>query len=1056
MVGTKTSIVVLVRTFLLAGLGGLFAMAMLLPGKNVSSRATVVPQSSSPESEHAQGEVLVKFKPDAKSAAVIEEVLSKPHFIFINKQTGQKVESPEKNVRSNPQNYERRNVTPTLLATTPVFQESTIAPVVQEKIRQRSGATFDGASSLRATELRGWQRIRVSGQADIATLVRTFRRRDDVVTAQANYVMTANTLPNDTYVDPQQQGTWSTGAWGQAYEDLWGLKKIEADVAWERTQGQDVVVAVIDTGLDYSHPDIVGNVWQNTNEGTGDINQDGCPGACVVDDDHDSLIDEDSASCGSNGRDANGEACTYLNDLDDDDDENGYVDDLRGWNFAYQNNNPTDMSGHGTHVAGTIAAVGNNAEGIIGVAPRAEIMPVKGLDDGGSGYSSSLANAILYAASNGADVINNSWGCRFCASNPIIEDAVRYADSLGSVLIFSAGNSTEDVAQSSPQNMTDPKPIVIAASTEIDTRAPFSNFGRTVDATAPGSGTYTIPTDPTARNILSLKASACTITAGMCRGTSYFVGTRYFRAAGTSMAAPHAAGVAALIRAFHPAFSNEEVRQALRASADDIATPNFDIDTGAGRINANRALTVNTVLGVRISSPIDRTHINQGAAGSVTVSGTASGVGFQSYTLSYGNGLRPSIFTSIITRTSPKTDEVLGGWAISALPDGIYTLLLTATSMEGFTFSDTIVVSLDRTSVQISFGPDQANRANISGNLIVWDSDYSDDIHLYDLGPDGQPNTADCYPGGTCEGRKDIVFETPDPYYKEPAISGNTIVWTVPGMLQMCAYNTTTGTCPVVDVTSINSTGFPAVIDGTRIAWGDDTDSDDWEIDLYDLGPDGRPDTGDCYPAGPKTPGNELSNILCEGRQRITTAAVPTNMNYWPDVSGKNIVWSGIPSGGEFQDLYLHNLDTTQTRRLTNANRIQILAKIEGNRLAWISGWNGTHPERSDVLTCLYDTVSGTCPPVAVATDNTKFYSVDLSGDSIVWQDDRLGTMDIYLHQLNTGRSQVLVGTEAYQDEPRLSGTRAVWIDNRTGPLEVFTRSLPVPTTRGGKQQLSQ
>ncbi|MCB0371363.1 MAG: S8 family serine peptidase, partial [Bdellovibrionales bacterium] len=150
------------------------------------------------------------------------------------------------------------------------------------------------------------------------------------------------------------------------YDDLWGLKKINTEDAWDLTQGEGVVVAVVDTGLDLTHADIAENVW--TNEGE-------IPGNGI------------------------------------DDDQNGYIDDVHGWDFGDQDNDVDDFQGHGTHVAGTIAAVGNNSEGIIGVAPKSKIMPVKGFSSYGGGTTSSLAAAIVYAAMNGADVISNSWGC---------------------------------------------------------------------------------------------------------------------------------------------------------------------------------------------------------------------------------------------------------------------------------------------------------------------------------------------------------------------------------------------------------------------------------------------------------------------------------------------------------------------------------------------------------------------------------------------------------------------------------------------------------------------
>ena len=157
--------------------------------------------------------------------------------------------------------------------------------------------------------------------------------------AEEDRIATANITPNDPYLS-------STGSWGQSYPDLWGIQKIGAPAAWNTSTGAGIIVAVVDTGIDYNHPDIAANVWINI----GEIPNNG------IDDDH-----------------------------------NGYIDDVRGWDFIgstytnpQQSNDPIDHNGHGTHVAGTVAAVGNNGIGVIGVAWNAQVMAVKGLDDTGT------------------------------------------------------------------------------------------------------------------------------------------------------------------------------------------------------------------------------------------------------------------------------------------------------------------------------------------------------------------------------------------------------------------------------------------------------------------------------------------------------------------------------------------------------------------------------------------------------------------------------------------------------------------------------------------------
>jgi len=350
----------------------------------------------------------------------------------------------------------------------------------------------------------------------------------DVEYAQPNYIYAIQdfpeTLPNDTYVNPSGDGvTWSAGAWGQEYEDLWGLKSIEADKAWGISQGEGIVVAVIDTGVDYNHEDIAENIWINSGE---------------------------------------------IPDNAFDDDGNGCVDDVHGFDFAYNDGDPMDGHYHGTHCAGTIAAVGNNAKGVIGVAPKARIMAVKGLSDSGSGNTAILANCIKYAADNGAHVLSNSWGPGGRRpSDPGLEGAIDDAYSLGCVVVFAAGNSDDDVGYYSPANYS--KTVAVAATDSNDQRAGFSNYGDLIDVAAPGV------------DILSLRANDII--------TSRVVGPegKYSRKSGTSMACPHVAGLAAGILTLNPSLSQEEVRTYIKDCADSIVT---DRPVGAGRINAKRVM----------------------------------------------------------------------------------------------------------------------------------------------------------------------------------------------------------------------------------------------------------------------------------------------------------------------------------------------------------------------------------------------------------------------------------------------------------------------------------
>jgi subtilisin family serine protease len=335
----------------------------------------------------------------------------------------------------------------------------------------------------------------------------------DVEFAEPTHTFSSNQLPNDPFLA-------TSGTWGQPYQDLWGLFAINAPAAWDMAQGDGIVVAVIDTGVDYNHPDIAANIWANVNEIDGNFV---------------------------------------------DDDNNGFVDDVRGWNFMFNNNDPSDHNGHGTHVAGTIAALGNNGIGVIGVAWHSQVMALKGLDDNGFGFDFSLAPAIIYAASNGADVINASWSAQ--GSSQSIEEAIQFATGLGTVFVAAAGNSDQDATNFFPANS--PEAITVASEDPFGNFSLFSNFGSRIDVSAPGE------------DILSLQA------AGTFQGQPVIDG--YTRMTGTSMAAPHVSGAVALILSGNPTYTTDLVREIIHIS--DTSVP-FDSRFGAGKLNAAAALTI--------------------------------------------------------------------------------------------------------------------------------------------------------------------------------------------------------------------------------------------------------------------------------------------------------------------------------------------------------------------------------------------------------------------------------------------------------------------------------
>jgi len=370
--------------------------------------------------------------------------------------------------------------------------------------------------------------------AQAETITADFFEGPGILSVEENYCRDkAPGVPRDYHFKKK-------GSWGQRYDDQWGIKRIgftaDRKSAWRIEDGTShpVIVAVIDTGLDWNHKDFDWkNIWKNPGE------------------------------VPNNGKD---------------DDHNGFIDDVIGWNFVGNNSKPWDDDGHGTFVTGIIAAA-HNKIGISGINPGAKIMVIKALNAFGHTRASNVAQAIFYAADNGARVINISVGGKHITKTE--QDAVDYAHSKGALVIMAAGNEASDTADySSGLNHL----ITVAATDTKDKRVGFSNWGQGVDIAAPGM------------DILSLRARRTDLMAGI-QGVKYTIGDayvgkdkRYFRAGGTSFSAPMVAGTASLIWAHNPKLSNQQVRNMLLSSARDIETPGWDQLTGYGLLDARAAL----------------------------------------------------------------------------------------------------------------------------------------------------------------------------------------------------------------------------------------------------------------------------------------------------------------------------------------------------------------------------------------------------------------------------------------------------------------------------------
>jgi len=364
--------------------------------------------------------------------------------------------------------------------------------------------------AFRSRLVRGLTRASIRRGNSLSSTLRTLRNNRDVEFAEPNYILHAYAVPDDPRFDSQWalHNTGQTG--GVADAD------IDAPEAWDLQTGGNVIIAVVDTGVDYNHNDLSGNIWNN------------------------------SAEIANNGRD---------------DDGNGFVDDVRGWDFANNDNNPMDDNDHGTHLSGTIAASGNNGTGMAGVNWSARIMPLKFMDSTGAGSSADAIAAIDYAVANGARVINASWGGGPFSS--AMFNAISAANDAGVLFVAAAGNdgADNDRTPNYPADYDLPNVISVAATDDADTLAGFSNFGaNSVDLGAPGVSILS-----TVRN------------------------NGYASFNGTSMAAPHVAGVAALVVADNPNIGISALRAALLDNTDAVDDLAGRTVTG-GRLNAFEAL----------------------------------------------------------------------------------------------------------------------------------------------------------------------------------------------------------------------------------------------------------------------------------------------------------------------------------------------------------------------------------------------------------------------------------------------------------------------------------
>jgi len=347
--------------------------------------------------------------------------------------------------------------------------------------------------------------------------VKSLAQNDQVEFVEPNYIYRINKKSND----PLFANLWGLSNIGQKDSNgKVGKAGIDVNIekAWDiQTGSKKIIVAVIDTGIDYNHPDLKANMWVNTAEKNGKKGVD--------------------------------------------DDGNGVIDDIYGYNSVANNGDPMDDQGHGSHCAGTIGAKGNDGKGIVGVNWDTSLMAVKFLDKDGSGSLENAIRAIDYATKMGAKVLSNSWGGG--GFSQALMDAIKRSEKAGTIFIAAAGNdyNNNDTSATYPAGYNVDNVVSVAAVNNQGIKADFSNYGKkTVHIGAPGVNIYSS------------------------------TGGKYDYFSGTSMATPHFSGVAALVWAQEPGLSAKALKQRLLDTAKHISGLSGKTKTG-GIVDAYAALT---------------------------------------------------------------------------------------------------------------------------------------------------------------------------------------------------------------------------------------------------------------------------------------------------------------------------------------------------------------------------------------------------------------------------------------------------------------------------------
>jgi serine protease len=657
-------------------------------------------------------------------------------------------------------------VNPNKYSTTDIlvrFQTPPTSPGSQELVK---GTTLGSALPL----VSGLYQINLDKGVTVAQALAAYKAEKGVLEAEPDYQLKVSSVPNDPLLS-QEWYLHNTGQNGGTPG-----ADIHAEQAWSVTSGSpNVVVAVIDTGIDYNNPDLVDNIWINQAEipnywytksspssGYDKIVykwqiKTATPGIITFRDlnnpvnaglvwksDGNSLVDP-----GDLLRPRTQGGWTYTGNTQDGD--TAHPNDIFGWNFVNNNNNPFDYNGHGTNVAGILGAVGNNGIGVVGVDPNVQIMPLQFMGADGSGTVSDFIQALNYSIQHGAKITNNSWeGAPYSQA---LYDAIANARNHGQIFVAAAGNegtdnyTTPDYPASFSTSL--PNVVAVAATTNTDQLAYFSNYGAdSVALAAPGVNIYsTLPNN------------------------------QYGAMSGTSMAAPQVAGAMALVWGLHPSWNYIQVIEQVLSTTDKLPSLQGKVETG-GRLDVAAAVGWN--LSTTTTPEITSVNVEGSTSSSMyglmlTFNEPIDVSSFSSsavrLTNPYGTAIPVSI--SVVPNSSDReirltfvNQTLLGNYKLSidsSVRDLMgssmspYVGVITLHSAQTYTNSTAQAIKPYGLAMSSITVPPDATVGNVQVRLNI-DYPHDGDLYLYLVSPTGKTIALDYNRGGTGANFSNTLF----------------------------------------------------------------------------------------------------------------------------------------------------------------------------------------------------------------------------------------------------------------------------------------------------------